>query len=97
MASYLHFDILAAIMHYCSKHELLALRLTNKAFSDASEYFLYRKISLDFYAKTIAEAESTFFRIRGLYEQLRLNGEKAAMVRRLEVREMKCVNPALLA
>lgn len=95
MASYLHFDILAAMMHYCSKQELLALRLTNKTFSDASEYFLYRNISLDFYAKTMAEAESTFFRIRGLYEQLRQNGEKAAMVRRLEVREMKCVHPAL--
>lgn len=74
----------------------MVLRLTNKTFSDASEPFLYQNISFDFYAKTVAEAERTFFRIRGLYEQLCVDGEKAAMVRRLEIREMNhlTVSPA---
>lgn len=88
----LPFDIYACILHYCSRRDLLALRLTNKSLSDASDPFLYRHIQFDFYAKTIAEAEKEFFRIRGLYEQLRHDKEKAGFVRRLEVREMKCVH-----
>lgn len=92
MALNLPFDILAEIIGWCPTSELLTFRLTGKALVDISDSRLYRNISINcYYGGTSSRGTKVLNRIIRLYNILRDNRSKAALVKRLELKEVTYV------
>lgn len=93
MALFLPIEITTKIFRLCSQSEFLALCRTNKTFRDIAEPLTYRDIRISFRdVKTQAQINKAYHRVVCLYEALKNDTTKAAMVNRLEVAELTCVS-----
>lgn len=89
MSASLPVELLAVIISLCAKSDFPALCLASKTFHDITEPLLYHDVCISCRdVKTDTEARNMFERIVGLFEGLRNNGYRAAMVKRLEVMEL---------
>lgn len=89
MSPSLPVELLAVIISLCAKSDFPALCRASKTFHDITEPLLYHDVCISCRdVETDTEARNMFESIVGLFEGLRNNGYRAAMVKRLEVMEL---------